>query len=150
MIASHYISVRTIRYQVKTMVQIPEKVLAKMAEQTTVKTLVTASADGMPHAIVCGSIIAPAADKVVVGEVLIQRASANLQANPKAAILVAAGMESYEIVLANPVRITEGPMLDQMNENLAKIHLQARALWAFDVAEVYDEGATPAAGSKIA
>ena len=84
MIASHYISVRTIRYQVKTMVQIPEKVLAKMAEQTTVKTLVTASACGAPHAIVCGSIIAPAADKVVVGEVLMKRASANLQANPKA------------------------------------------------------------------
>lgn len=121
-----------------------------MAEQTTVKTLVTASVDGMPHAIVCGSIIAPAADKVVVGEVLMKRASANLQANPKAAILVAAGMESYEIVLANPVRIAEGPMLDQMNAELAKIHLQARALWAFDVAEVYDEGATPAAGSKIA
>ena len=65
------------------MVQIPEKVLAKMAEQTTVKTLVTASACGAPHAIVCGSIIAPAADKVVVGEVLMKRASANLQANPK-------------------------------------------------------------------
>ena len=127
------------------MVQIPEKVLAKMAEQTTVKTLVTASACGAPHAIVCGSIIAP-----VVGEVLMKRASANLQANPKAAILIAAGMESYVIVLANPVRISEGPMLDQMNAELAKIHLQARALWAFDVAEVYDEGASPAAGTKIA
>ena len=127
------------------MVQIPEKVLAKMAEQTTVKTLVTASACGAPHAIVCGSIIAPTADKVVVGEVLMKRASANLQANPKAAILITAGMESYEIV-----RIAEGPMLDQMNAELAKIHLQARALWAFDVAEVYDEGASPAAGTKIA
>ena len=132
------------------MAEIPANVMAKMAEQTTTKVLVTASAEGRPHAIVCGSIIAPSPDKVVVGEVLMKRASANLQANPKAAILIAAGMESYEIVLANPVRIAEGPMLDQMNAELAKIHLQARALWAFDVAEVYDEGASPAAGTKIA
>lgn len=132
------------------MVQIPENVLAKLAEQTAVKTLVTASAAGMPHAIVCGSIIAPSADKIVVGEVLMKRASANLQSNPKAAVLVTVGPESYEIVLSNPVRIAEGPMLDQMNENLAKVHLQARALWAFDVAEVYNEGAVPEAGSKIA
>ncbi|MBP3385576.1 MAG: pyridoxamine 5'-phosphate oxidase family protein [Candidatus Methanomethylophilaceae archaeon] len=132
------------------MANIPANVMELLGGQGTTKTLVTASADGQPHAIVCGSIVAPAADKVVVGEVLMKRASANLSANPKAAILISAGMESYEIVLANPVRIAEGPMLDQMNENLAKINLRAGAIWAFDVAEVYDEGATPNAGSKIA
>ena len=132
------------------MAEIPANVMAKMAEQTTTKVLVTASAEGRPHAIVCGSIIAPSPDKVVVGEVLMKRASANLQANPKAALLVSAGMESYEIALKNPVRIAEGPMLDQMNENLAKVHLQARALWVFDVCAVFNESASPEAGTKIA
>lgn len=132
------------------MAEIPANVLEKMAEQTTTKVLVTASESGRPHAIVCGSIIAPAADKIVVGEVLMKRAAANLKANAKAAVLVCAGMESYEIALSNPQRIAEGPMLDQMNENLAKVKLKANALWMFDVCAVYNEGANPAAGTKIA
>lgn len=132
------------------MVALPENVMALVNNPQNVKLLVTASADGQPHAIVCGSIVAPAADKLVVGEVLMKKSSANLQANGKAAIEVVAGMEAYEVILANPVRITEGPALDQMNENLAKINLRAGALWMFDVAEVYNESANPAAGSKIA
>lgn len=132
------------------MAEIPANVLSKMAEQSTTKVLVTASAEGRPHAIVCGSIMAPSADKVIVGEVLMKRASANLQSNPKASVLVSSGMESYEIALKNPVRIAEGPVLDQMNEGLAKVHLQARAVWMFDVCAVFNESATPDAGSKIA
>lgn len=124
--------------------------MALINNPQNVKLLVTASADGQPHAIVCGSIVAVAADKLVVGEVLMKKSSANLQANSKAAIGVVAGMEAYEVILANPVRITEGPALDQMNENLAAIKLHAGALWMFDVAEVYNESAGPAAGSKIA
>ena len=132
------------------MVALPENVMALINNPQNVKILSTASADGQPHAIVCGSIVAVAADKLVVGEVLMKKSSANLQANPTAALDVVAGMEAYEVVLANPVRITEGPALDQMNENLAAIGLHAGALWMFDVAEVYNESANPAAGSKIA
>lgn len=121
-----------------------------MGEQTTVKALVTSDASGQPHAIVCGSIIAPSPDKVIVGEVLMRKSSKNLQANKKGAILVSAGMSAYEIVLENPVRVTEGPALDQMNENLAAVHLKAGALWIFDVAAVYDQGANPNAGTKLA
>lgn len=132
------------------MVNIPEEVLKVMGEQTTVKALVTSDASGQPHAIVCGSIIAPSPDKVIVGEVLMRKSSKNLQANKKGAILVSAGMSAYEIVLENPVRVTEGPALDQMNENLAAVHLKAGALWIFDVAAVYDQGANPNAGTKLA
>lgn len=141
---------KRILYTGEDMAQIPANVLAKMAEQTTVKTLVTASKSGRPHAIVCGSILSPSPDKIIVGEVLMKRASANLQENPKAAVLVCAGMESYEIALSNPVRIAEGPVLEQMNEGLAKVHLQARAVWMFDVCAVFNESATPEAGTKIA
>lgn len=132
------------------MVDIPAEILEKIGAQGTVKTLVTAGADGQPHAIVCGSIVAPAPNKIVVGEVLMKRASANLKANPKAAFLFTAGMESYEVIVGNPVRVAEGPMLDQMNEKLAAMHLKAAALWCFDVEAVYNEGANPNAGTKIA
>ncbi|MBQ8180246.1 MAG: pyridoxamine 5'-phosphate oxidase family protein [Candidatus Methanomethylophilaceae archaeon] len=121
-----------------------------MADPATTKVLVTASESGRPHAIVCGSIVAPSPDKVIVGEVLMKRAAANLAANPKAAFLVSSGMESYEIIVRNPVRIAEGPILEQMNENLAKINLKAAAVWAFDVCAVYNEGANPQAGTQIA
>ncbi len=131
------------------MVSIPEKVLQKLNGES-VKVLVTADASGQPHAIVCGSIVSPAPDKVMVGEILMKKSSENLKANPKASFIVAAGMEAYTIDVANPVRIAEGPVLDGMNEKLAAIHLKASAVWMFDVTAVYDQGATPAAGTKIA
>lgn len=132
------------------MVNIPEEVLKAMSEQTTVKALVTADSSGQPHAIVCGSIIAPAPDKVIVGEILMKKSSKNLDANKKGAILVSSGMTAYEIIVTNPVRIAEGPALDQMNEKLAAIHLKANALWMFDVAAVYDQSASPKAGTQLA
>ena len=130
------------------MTEIPENVLAKFKDST--KVLVTASAKGQPHAIVCGSIMAPSADKVIVGEILMKRAAENLKNNPRAAILLAAGQDSYEIALRNPVRLDVGDMLAKMNENLAKVHLKANALWAFDVCAVFDESAGPNAGKKLA
>lgn len=132
------------------MVAIPEIVLEKMKAETTVKAIVTSDENGQPHAIVCGTIMAPAADKIVVGEVLMKKTAANLKANPKAAIMVAAGMEAYEIQVANPVRIDSGEALDGMNKALEAIHLHANALWMFDVVAVTNESASPEAGKQIA
>ncbi len=132
------------------MVAIPAEVLAKMNEQTTVKALVTADKSGQPHAIICGSIVSPQPDKMIVGEILMHKSAANLAENPKAAFLIGAGMEAWTIDVENPVRIAEGPVLEGMNANLAAIGLQAAAVWMFDVAAVYNQGASPAAGTKIA
>ncbi len=132
------------------MVNIPDKVLEKMNAQGTVKVLVTADASGQPHAIVAGTIMSPAADKMVIGEVLMKRSRANLEANPKASFMIVGGPESYEIDVANPVRIADGPALDEMNKVLEAMHLKAAALWMFDVVAVYDQGAGPNAGQKIA
>ena len=107
-------------------------------------------AAGQPHAIVCGTIMSPSPDKMVVGEVLMKKSRANLEANPKAAFMIAAGMNAYEIDVANPVRIADGPALDEMNKALAAIHLKAAAMWMFDVTAVYEQGANPNAGTKIA
>lgn len=132
------------------MTDIPANVIEKMGAEGTVKTLVTASADGQPHAIVCGSIISPEPSKMIVGEILMHKSAQNLAENPKAAFMIAAGMEAWEIDVKNPVRIAEGPALDQMNAQLEAIHLHANALWMFDVDAVYDQGANPNAGKKIA
>ncbi len=132
------------------MVCIPEKVIEKINDRTSVKVLVTSDAAGKPHAIVCGSIACPQPDKMMVGEVLMKRSSKNLEANPKAAFLISAGNEAYEIGVSNPVRLTEGPVVDGMNQALAAVNLKASAVWMFDVCEVYDEGAGPNAGTKIA
>lgn len=116
----------------------------------TTKVLVTADKDGQPHAIVCGTIGSPSPDKMVVGEVLMKKSSANMAENPKATFLIAAGGEAWDIDVANPVRIAEGEQIEAMNKQLEAANLRARALWVFDVVAVYDEGAGPNAGTKIA
>ncbi|MDO5853555.1 MAG: pyridoxamine 5'-phosphate oxidase family protein [Thermoplasmata archaeon] len=132
------------------MTSIPANVLEKMNAPGTVKVLATADKSGQPHAIVCGSIISPQPDKMVVGEVLMHKSAANMAENPKATFMISAGMEAWEIDVKNPVRVTEGPMLDAMNKEMEAIHLHAGALWIFDVDAVYDQGANPNAGKKIA
>lgn len=140
----------SITYAVIRMASIPSNVIEKMNAEGTVKVLVTADKAGQPHAIVCGTIMSPAPDKMVVGEVLMKKSKANLQENPKAAFMISAGMEAWEIDVKNPVRIDGGADLDKMNEALAPIHLHVNALWIFDVDAVYDQGANPKAGTKIA
>lgn len=136
--------------QVNRMVAIPANVLEKMNAQGTVKVLVTAGKAGKPHAIVAGTIMSPAPDKMVIGEVLMHTSVKNLEENPQAAFLISAGMEAWEIDVKNPVRIASGADLDNMNKQLEAIHLHANAMWVFDVDAVYDQGANPNAGKKIA
>ena len=111
----------SIQNTVIRMASIPSNVIEKMNAQGTVKVLVTAGKDGQPHAIVCGTIMSPAPDKMVVGEVLMKKSAANLAENPKASFMIAAGMEAWEIDVKNPVRIDSGADLDKMNEALAPI-----------------------------
>ena len=133
------------------LVSIPKEVIDAFGPGS-VKTLVTADASGQPHAIVCGSIVPCPVDagKVIVGEILMKKSVKNLNSSKKAAMVITSGMNSYELVLANPVRIDKGPVLEQMNANLAPMKLHANAVWAFDVAEIYNQSAGPAAGTKIA
>jgi len=132
------------------MVAIPKDVLDLMTDKAAVKTLVTVSSEGQPHAIVCGSIFPTPDGKVVVGEVLMKRTKANLAATGKASMLITAGPKSFELVLSNAVRADSGPGFENMKENLAKMNLPCFGIWLFDVAEVWNEGAGPDAGKKIA
>lgn len=132
------------------MVSIPKNVLDKISEQTTIKVLVTSDKSGQPHAIVAGTIAALSPEKMMVGEVLMHRSADNLKVNPKASFLISSGMEAWAIDVENATRVAEGPVLDAVNEKIAPMHLHANALWTFDVAAVYEQGANPKAGKKLA
>jgi len=132
------------------MANIPKNVMDVLAAPTTTKVLVTASKGGKPHAIVAGSIGAPAADTMIVGEVLMKTSSKNLKENKEAAFLISAGKDAYEIDCAVKARLESGPELDAMNKALAPMGLKASAVWVFSVCAVYDQGASPNAGKKLA
>ena len=131
------------------MVEVPKEIIELASAQQTVKALVTASADGQPHAIVCGSIFITPDGKAGVGEILMKRAKANLAATGKAALTIVAGPKSFELVLANPARADSGPLFEDMKAKMAALKLPCFAVWTFDVKEIWDESAGPTAGTKI-
>lgn len=132
------------------MANIPNEILEALKAQTTTKVLVTASKDGKPHAIIAGSISAPAADTMVVGEVLMKVSSKNLSENSKAAFLISTGKDAYEIECTAKARLDSGPELEAMNKHLAAVGLKAAAVWVFKVDAVFYQGASPKAGTKLA
>ncbi len=129
---------------------LPANVKELFSRPDTVKVLTTASKDGQPHAIVCGSIFVIDDSTLAVGEILMNTAKANMAENKKVALEVVAGKEAYEARCEVAGRLDSGPVLDALNGNLAKINLKANAVWTFTVKEVYDESAGPGAGKKIA
>lgn len=132
------------------MTNIPNNVLEMMKAQTTTKALVTASKSGKPHAIVAGSIGAPTADTMIVGEILMKVSAKNLAENPSAAFLISSGKDAFEIQCTARARLDSGPEIEAMNKELEAIGLKAAAVWVFKVDAVYDQGATPNAGTKVA
>lgn len=131
------------------MVAIPKKVLDLLADKGTTKVLVTSNKEGRPHAIVAGSILSPAPDTMIVGEVLMKVSANNLKENKKAAFLIVKGLESYEINVRAKARVDSGADLDNMNKALAGMHLHANAIWVFEVCCVSDESAGPTSGKKL-
>jgi predicted pyridoxine 5'-phosphate oxidase superfamily flavin-nucleotide-binding protein len=132
------------------MANIPNNVLELIRARTTTKILVTASKDAKPHAIVAGSIAAPTADTMIVGEILMKVSSKNLSENQKAAFLVTSGKDAFEIECTAKARLENGPEIDAMNKELAAIGLKAAAVWILKVDAVFDQGASPKAGTKLA
>lgn len=132
------------------MVSIPKKVLDLIADKGSVKAVVSSDASNQPHAIVAGSIIAVDDETMAVGEILMKRTKSNLSVNKKASFLIVKGTEAYTVDVTVLERQTSGPGLEQMNQALKQMKLQASALWVFKVTGVYDSSATPSAGTRIA
>jgi len=132
------------------MVNIPTNVIELMNKEGTVKALVTSSKKGMPHAIIAGTIMSPAPNTMVIGEVLMKVSSKNLKENEEAAFLITSGTEAYEINCKVKARLDKGPELDGMNKVLETMHMHAAAIWIFTVEAVFDQSASPKAGTKLA
>ena len=131
------------------MVTVPKEIIDFVSAKDTTKLLVTASSEGQPHAIVCGSIFVTPDGKAGVGEILMKRAAKNLKDTGKAALSVCAGPKSYELILKSPSRADSGPLFDDMKAKMAQAKLPCFAVWTFEIAEIWDEGAGPNAGTKI-
>lgn len=132
------------------MVTIPANVIDMINRPDSTKILVTSSATGQPHAIVCGSFFTPDNSTIAVGEVLMKSSRKNMEVNKKVAILVTSGKDAFEVEATVGSRISEGPILDGLNGKLEKMHLHANAVWIFNATGVCDESAGPGAGKKIA
>jgi len=130
--------------------KIPENAMKLLNDPAAVKVLTSVSASGVPHSVVIGSCMAPSPDTIVAGEVLMKTTSENVKKNPKVAVMVVKATESYLVVAEKVGHIVEGPLFDKMNEQLAKHGLKARAVWTFNPLEVYDQSASPNAGTKLA
>jgi len=131
-------------------VNIPENVLKFISDKDVTKIMVTASKDAAPHAIVAGSIGAASSDTLIIGEILMKRASKNLKENSKASFLFVKGLEAYSVDVKVCKRLDCGAELDAMNAALAAMNLKASAVWTMSVEAVYDQSANPNAGKKIA
>jgi len=132
------------------MVKLPDNVMAAFNDAAAVKVLTSVASNGQPHSIVCGSIRAAEANKLIVGEILMKTTASNLKKNDRAAVLVLVGKNSYLVNVKVKARVSEGPMLDGMNEVLKGMGLKAAAVWVFTPTSVYDQGASPKAGTKLA
>ncbi len=132
------------------MTELPENVRALLNDPEAVKVLASVSKDGTPHGIVVGSCMSPSPDMVVAGEVLMNVTSANFKETGKAAITVVKGTEAYLVTAEDPELVGEGPLLDKMNEQLAKHGLKARGVWTFKPSGVWNQSASPEAGTKLA
>lgn len=132
------------------MVKIPARVLDLLSRPESSKILCSVDSDGQPHSIVCGSIFALDEETLAAGEVLMKRTKANMAANEKVAIMVVSGKDAYNIDCVVESRLNSGPVLDGLNVKLDKMNLVAHAVWTFKATAVYNQGANPHAGSKIA
>ena len=128
----------------------PAVVKDMFSRPDSTKILISANADGQPHAIVCGSIFVIDDNTLAVGEVLMKTTIVNMESNSKVALEVISGPTAYEVRGKVIGRQDSGPVLDGLNQNLAKVNLKAKAVWLFSADEVYDESAGPNAGKKLA
>lgn len=119
-----------------------------------IKVLTTKSSEGTLHSIRVGSLIAPAANMIAVGAILMKTSNKNMEEMKKkgeqVAILVGMEMKAYQIQAKVKDVQKAGPLFDKMNEELKKIGLQAAAVWTFEPTGVWNQSASYEAGKKMA
>ncbi len=130
--------------------KIPEKVMKVLGDESSVKVLSTISNDGKLHSVAAGSIMAMGEDRLFVAEIFMNTTSQNIQANKNVAILIVKGKESYLINATALKRNTEGEFFEKMTKPMSEKGFTVKAVWTFELNEVFDQSATPNAGTKLA
>lgn len=132
----------------------PNEVLTLLNSHEATKILATQAPDGGVHAVQLGSIMAPDARTIAFGAILMKHSGENLEKmkgdGALASVLVVKGKESYQVRGKVKDAHTSGPLFDKMNEELAKLKMSARCVWTIEPVEVWDQSASPKAGTKIA
>jgi hypothetical protein len=135
------------------MVSLPEDVFGLLNEQTAAKVLGTCAANGDVHLINVGGSGALDPETVFVGEIFMQKTSANLklakEKGSKVSLLVSKGFKSYEIKLSVNDRLTAGPAFDQIGEAFKKMKFDLKGLWLLKVEEVWNQSPTYDAGKQV-
>ncbi len=135
------------------MVKIPDEVVNAINNQENPKILATVGADGAPHVIQAGSIAAPSNEMMIVAAIMMKRTGKNLEAMKKdnkiAAFLVLDGMNSYEVRCTVGDFATSGPLFDMVSEKLKQMGMPLQGVWTFTPVEIYNESASPEAGTKM-
>lgn len=135
------------------MVALPEDVFGLINEQTAAKVLGTSAANGDVHLINVGGAGAMDNETVFIGEIFMQKTSANLklakEKGTKVSLLVSKGFKSYEVKLSVNDRLTSGPVFDKMAAVFKSMKFDLKGLWLLKVEEVWNESPTYDAGQKM-
>ena len=135
------------------MVKIPDVVVTAINNQNNPKILATVDAQGAPHAIQAGSITAPSNEIIIAASILMKRTGNNLESmkqhNTLASFLVLDGMNAYEVRCTVGEFLTVGPMFDAVEAKVKEMGMSLKGVWTFTPVEVYNESASPEAGTKM-
>ena len=135
------------------MVALPEEVFGLMNEQTAAKVLGTSAANGDVHLINVGGAGAIDNETVFIGEIFMQKTSANLklarEKGTKVSVLVSKGFKSYEVKLSVNEHLTSGPVFDKMAAVFKNMKFDLKGLWLLKVEEVWNESPTYDAGKQM-
>jgi len=129
--------------------KIPEKVMEVLSDESSVKILSSVSNDGKLHSVAAGSLMAMGEDRLFVAEIFMNTTSKNIQANKNVAILIVKGTESYLINATALERFTEGEYFETMIKPMSEKGIPVKAVWTFEANEIFDQSATPNAGTKL-
>jgi hypothetical protein len=136
------------------MMEIPEEVMKVINDPKAIKVLTTRSSEGILHSIRVGSLMAPAANMIAVGAILMKTSNKNMEEMKKkgeqVAILVGIETKAYQIQAKVKDVQKSGPLFDKMNVELKKIGLQAASVWTFEPTGVWNQSASYEAGKKMA
>ncbi len=131
------------------MVHMTEPVIRLVKHPETSKVMATVSPEGVPHVIVCGSLMVTEPDTIVVGEAYMYRSAEYIRSNPNVEFLVWRGKSAYSIRAVARDRLDSGPVYDRMCQLLERKSMACAAVWTFEALEVWDEGVSGTTGDRV-